>query len=110
MDINDYLIPATTAKRFKNLYYIRYEKEYTGGINGERENRYTLELCKKKAGDELIGELWHRSNLWDCWIVKSECKVQDYWPKRPIENTFESISDKEEVKRLLQLALTNIAQ
>ena len=99
---NDYLIPATEAKRFTGLYYIRAEEEYTGNLNHQKELRYTLELCKKKIGDNLVSELWKRTPLHRCWIVKPECRIQDHWTQLPYINTFVSVQTKEDVRKIIE--------
>lgn len=104
-DPNNYLIPATQAKRCKGLYYIRREKEYTGLHHGNRELMYTLELCREKRKEVLISWFWHRSILRDCWIVKPECKLQDVWQKAELENTFVHVKESEELVKMIEKAL-----
>lgn len=107
IDLNDYLIPATKSKKFKGRYYIRYEEEYTGDLNNPRKPMYTLELCKKKNGDELVSEYHKRSPLHKCWIVKPELKIQEHWTLNGLNlpNNFSHIETKEEVKRFMEMAL-----
>ena len=107
IDLNDYLIPATQAKKFKGLYYIRHEEEYTGDLSNPRKLMFTLELCKKKIGDLLVSEYWKRSSLHKCWIVKPELKIQEYWTSSGTEmpNNFSHVETKEEVKKFMEMAL-----
>lgn len=107
VDLNDYLIPATKAKRFKGLYYIRVEEEYTGDLKSPRKEMYTLERCKGKRGDELISEYYKRTPIHKCWIVKPELKIEEYWTKSGsnLPESFSHIEDVEEVKSFMSSAL-----
>lgn len=106
-DLNDYLIPATQAKKFKGLYYIRYEEEYTGDLNNPRKPMYTLEFCRSKKADELVSEYHKRTPLYKCWMVKRELKIQEYWTPNGLSlpNNFIHIETKEEVKKFMEMAL-----
>jgi len=106
-DLNDYLIPATQAKRFKGLYYIRYEEEYTGDLNNPRKPMYTLELCNFKRGDNLVSGYYKRTPLSKCWMVKPDLKIHEHWTKEGIDmpNRFSHVETKEEVKKFMEMAL-----
>lgn len=107
VDLNDYIIPAMESKKFKGLYYIRYEEEYTGDLNNPRKPMYTLELCKMKKGSELVSEYYKRTPLHKCWMVKPELKIQEYWTPNGLSlpNNFIHIETKEEVKKFMEMAL-----
>ena len=106
-DLNDYLIPASQAKRFKGLYYIRYEEEYTGDLNNPRKPMYTLEICKSKKGDELVSEYYKRTPLYKCWMIRPDLKIHEYWTKegKEMPNKFSHVETKEEIKKFMEMAL-----
>lgn len=107
IDLNDYLIPATQAKRFKGLYYIRYEEEYTGDPNNPRKMMHTLEKCRAKKGEELISEYYKRTPLYKCWMVDPALKIQEFWNLNglSLKDNFAHIETKEEVKNIMEMAL-----
>ena len=106
INLNDYLIPATEAKRFKGLYYIRAEKEYTGDLEFPRVLMYTLEKCRSKNMDDLVSEYWKRTPLYKCWIVKPDCRIQEYWTRNgELPDNFIHVETKEEIKKFMEMAL-----
>lgn len=107
VDLNDYLILGTQSKKFKGMYYIRFEDEYTGDLDNPRKPMYILELCRMKRKDELVSEYYKRTPLHRCWIVKPELKIQEYWTLNGLNlpNNFSHVETKEEVKRFMEMAL-----
>lgn len=105
-NLNDYLIPASQAKRAKGFFYIRAEKQSIGDGKGTRELRYTLELCREKRKHTLIGWYWHRSDVYDCWIVKPECKIQNVWIQHSkFEHSYQSVATLDEIREMMKKAL-----
>ena len=106
VDLNDYLVLGTQSKKFKGMYYIRFEDEYTGDLDNPRKPMYTLEFCRAKRGDELISEYYKRTPLHKCWIVKPDCRIQEYWTRNgELPDNFIHVETKEEIKKFMEMAL-----